>query len=305
MPLLGSSNATAPAVTDVLAPEHLEGFRRSQALAYRCTDAVEKELREGMTEKQVAARMAEYLGDHGVRQYFHRPFVWFAERSALLGMRTELGFFPSGRRLQQGMPVILDVAPIVDGYASDIGYACKLGQSDLHDQMLADLASYRTLILDGVRAGRSMRRIYRDCDDLIARQGYHNRHYRYPGHVLAHKVSFVPEGQRTELALFGFGPPALQFLGGKVTAAIRGQREQFPLWNARRICDQPASPGLWAVEPHIGFRGIGVKWEELLVVPRDGEAHWLDDDLPHVRRFAELTKAGVTASGEPRLRVVA
>jgi hypothetical protein len=40
---------------------------------------------------------------------------------------------------------------------------------------------------------------------------------------------------------------------------------------------------MWAVEPHLGWRGVGAKFEELLVVTGD-DAYWLDDDLPHVRR---------------------
>ena len=55
--------------------------------------------------------------------------------------------------------------------------------------------------------------------------------------------------------------------------------------------DHPPQPGLWAVEPHLGFRGTGAKFEEILVVTdsKDPEqsAFWLDDDLPHVRRWAE------------------
>jgi hypothetical protein len=43
---------------------------------------------------------------------------------------------------------------------------------------------------------------------------------------------------------------------------------------------------LWAVEPHLGFHGVGAKFEELLVIT-DSDAWWLDDDLPHVRRWEE------------------
>ena len=46
------------------------------------------------------------------------------------------------------------------------------------------------------------------------------------------------------------------------------------------------TPGLWAVEPHLGFRDVGAKWEELLVVT-DTDAFWLDDDVPHVRRWTQ------------------
>jgi hypothetical protein len=52
---------------------------------------------------------------------------------------------------------------------------------------------------------------------------------------------------------------------------------------------------MWAIEPHLGFRGVGVKFEELLVVT-DDDAYWLDEDLPHVRRWARASyKAGQTA----------
>lgn len=51
-------------------------------------------------------------------------------------------------------------------------------------------------------------------------------------------------------------------------------------------CAEPATPGLWAVEPHFAYGGIGVKFEELLVVT-DTDAYWLDDDLPHVRRWRQ------------------
>jgi len=46
---------------------------------------------------------------------------------------------------------------------------------------------------------------------------------------------------------------------------------------------------VWAVEPHIGRDGVGAKFEELMVVTAD-DAYWLDDDLPHVRRWAAAVK---------------
>lgn len=92
----------------------------------------------------------------------------------------------------------------------------------------------------------------------------------------------------------------------------RGVRDWFhlpfregwsPLWSPYRFSDHPPRPGLWAVEPHLGFRGTGAKFEEILVVTDSGDpeesAFWLDDDLPwgsprasafergEVRRWAE------------------
>jgi Xaa-Pro aminopeptidase len=289
MPLIDSLTRVYPRENDRLAlePEHLAGFRKSQQIAYACAMAVERELRAGMTERDAVQALHEQLRAHGVREYFHQPFAWFGERTAFTNFRTVFEFFPTRKRLEPGMPVILDIAPIVDGHTSDIGYACKLGENPLHDQMLADLAPYRTLILEGVRARKNLDVIYRDVDRLIERQGYRNRHQQYPYRVLAHRVSFVPERARTEFMLAGFGVPAISYLFGQMAQAKRSAQHHSPLWNGGRASAHPAEPGLWAVEPHLGFRGVGVKWEELLVVT-ESDAYWLDDELPHVRLFDKL-----------------
>jgi hypothetical protein len=61
-----------------------------------------------------------------------------------------------------------------------------------------------------------------------------------------------------------------------------------------------ATPGLWAVEPHVAIDGVGAKFEELLVVTDSG-AHWLDDDVPHVRRWAARAGAApADVAGEGR-----
>jgi len=267
--------------------QSLEGFRRSQRLAYDVAEAVAAELVPGMTEKQAAARLRAAAAERGVHEWFHLPFAWFGDRTAFDGRWHPLKFFPTDRPLVEGMPVILDLAPVVDGYASDIGYSCSLGQNPVLDRMMDDLAAHRVLILDGLRAGRTLAAVYRDVDALLARQGYQNRHRRYPSRVIAHKVGRVPT-HRDNLVIGGFGLPAMRFLRTEAGAAKRnGAGHGPPLWNDAASSEVHPSPGLWAVEPHLGFRGVGAKWEELLVVHADGDIAWLDDDLPHHRRWRE------------------
>ncbi|NUR44275.1 MAG: M24 family metallopeptidase, partial [Streptomyces sp.] len=139
-----------------------------------------------------------------------------------------------------------------------------------------------------VRERRPLRAIYEDVDRLMVRQGYANRHRAYPFGVIAHKVDRVRE-RRWSPKVFGFGDQSLK---GLAADALHGHREGWsPLWSPYRFSDHPPQPGLWAVEPHLGFRGTGAKFEEILVVTdsRDPEesAFWLDDDLPHVRRWTE------------------
>jgi Xaa-Pro aminopeptidase len=268
--------ASAPAVEG-----ELERFREVQQLAYRCVEEVGAGLAPGVTERQAAMRIRRWLLDRGVEDWFHLPFAWFGDRTAFTGFRFPHQFFPTGRRLEEGMPYILDVAPVVGGHTADIGYAGCLGENAIWARLIADLAEYRELMLAGVRAGRTLRTVYDDVDRLLERHGYANRHRAYPFGVIAHRVGVVG-GRGQGRTVGGFGVRALRTL---FHDAARGRRAGWsPLWGPGRASDHPPTPGMWAVEPHIGFRGVGVKFEELLVVT-DDDAFWLDDDLPHVRRW--------------------
>lgn len=261
----------------------LDGFRAVQRLAYACAEAVAARLRPGMTERDAARAMRVWAREHGVRDWFHLPFAWFGDRTAFTGFKVPLQFFPTGRRLEPGMPFILDLAPVYEGFVADVGYSGSLGPNPLQERLLADLREHRELILREVRERRPLRTVYQDVDRLMARQGYQNRHRAYPFGVIAHKVDRVKE-RRWSPRIAGFGAQSLK---GLAQDALHGHREGWsPLWSPYRMSDHPPHPGLWAVEPHLGFRGTGAKFEEILVVTED-DAYWLDDELPHVRRWRD------------------
>lgn len=271
----------------------LERFREVQRLAYRCAEEVAAGLEAGVTERQAAARMRSWLEERGIDEWFHVPFAWFGDRTAFRGFRHPRQFFPTGRRLEPGMPIILDCAPVQDGFTADVGYTAALGPNAAVDRILDGLAEHRALILEQVRAGTPLRQVYEAVDALAARQGFVNRHRAYPGRVIAHQVHRLPSRRRRldRVVVAGFGVRGLRSLARSRLAGWRTGTS--PLWAGGRASDHPATPGLWAVEPHLGLRGVGAKFEELLVVT-DDDAFWLDDDLPHVRRGAA---AGANRAG--------
>jgi Xaa-Pro aminopeptidase len=271
-------------------PEALARHREAQALAYRCAETVGAGLEAGVTEREAARRMRRFLRDNGVEDFFHIPFAWFGERTAfrsLKGPWTPLHFFPTNKRLEEGMSYVLDCSPVVDGYVADIGYAGVLGENRIFEALMRDLAEYRTLIPERIKAGDTLADVYAAVDTLIARQGYESRHKVYPGRVIGHQVGHMSQRRAVSNFMvgryaFGFGLRTLETLGREiVTEGIKGRS---PLWAGGRASRHAPMPGLWAVEPHIGFRDVGVKFEELLVVT-ENDAYWLDDDLPHVRRW--------------------
>src|SRR5262249_2903855 len=151
--------------------EQLNGFRDAQRLAYECAVAVAGRLREGVTETQAADALEAAVRERGVDTFFHRPFAWFGDRAAFRGFLRPTDFVPRDRKLVADEPAILDVAPIVNGYTADIGYSFMLGDDALCPAFARVKTVLRTLrehIVREVRAGRTMRAIYRSVDEVTS-----------------------------------------------------------------------------------------------------------------------------------------
>lgn len=270
--------------------EDLAGFRQVQRLAYDCAETITRHMHVGMTERQVAALMKEYLLDHGADDCFHQPFAWFGDRTAFRGLIAlkqlkgfNPAFYPGFRRLEENMPFILDCAPSVRGCTADIGYCGVLGENKILDQLMDDLLQYRQLILTMAKQRKPLVEISRAVDALCKKHGYDPRHKAYPFETLAHRIEkLADDGKKSHLTIANFG---VRNVGELVRDRIKGAREGWsPIWNSSDSSNHAPTVGLWAVEPHLGFKGVGAKWEELLVITED-DAFWLDDDVPHVRRW--------------------
>ncbi|MGY1436745.1 M24 family metallopeptidase [Streptomyces reniochalinae] len=178
------------------------------------------------------------------------------------------------------------------GRTAEAGYSGCLGPHPVHERLTADLRAHRELILARVRERRPLREISAEVDRLMRTQGYAGRHRAHPFGVRAHRVARAPHRGRPP-AVRGRGTGALK---GRARGVLRGHGDgRLPRWSPSRRADHPPRTGLWEVEARLGFRGTGAKFEEILVVTdsRDPQesAFWLEDDLPHVRRWQEEAQA--------------
>ncbi|MBI38981.1 MAG: metallopeptidase family M24 [Leptospiraceae bacterium] len=263
--------------------EDKAGFLKAQRMGYDCVTTVEKELREGCTEKQAARLLDTYLKDHGVRVYLHRPFAWFGDHARFDGYRRFTQFHPSKRILNADEPFILDVSPVVDGYSGDIGYSTCLRPNVDLDYGMNFLLRLRAKIPQYFASDMNASEIWWKIDQEVRENGFDNVHAKYPLSVLGHRV-------------YRFKLPNLRLPRIPVSASswfsLQGQYEFL----THKIMPDLLGPdhegsklGLWAIEPHLGRGKVGFKFEEILVV-EENQAYWLDDNVPHVRR----AKTGVT-----------
>jgi Xaa-Pro aminopeptidase len=267
----------------------LSAVRELQRIAYDAVGETAASLRPGVTEREASERIGFALRERGVTEFFHVPFAWFGDRSAFRNFRSSLSFFSTSRRLEPGMAFILDVAPIRDRLSADVGLAGCLGPNAVWDEAAELLRSLRGTILGWVRAGRSLRAMHRDLDALLVDAGFENRHRRYPFATLGHRVGRVRATPLPRIA--GFDGRALIYLARHAVEARLDAATSSPIWNASSPAER-LEPGLWAIEPHIARGPVGAKWEEILVVT-ESDAHWLDEDLPHVRMRSSTAGVGL------------
>jgi Xaa-Pro aminopeptidase len=120
-----SGRRTASA--NLLKPEEVEGFRHAQQLGFRCAQSVVAEMRPGWTEAQAGQWMIEWLYDDDVKTMLHKPIAVFHERSQALDGQWGPVTKGTGAVLRDDDVVILDCAPIVDGYASTTTAGSTIG----------------------------------------------------------------------------------------------------------------------------------------------------------------------------------
>lgn len=268
----------APMKTHGFTDAELEQFRRFQRLSFAIQQSAIDKLHDGITEREVAKALMKAYRSEGVTAWFHLPVVLFGDRTALPDPWTVLSFWPTDRALQPGDAVILDASPIFGDYLVDTSQSLHHGPNAEHDTIAAADLAFRTTILDAVRSGATFREIAVRVDAQLTDAGYANRHQLHPGEVLGHRVAKLERAVEPDND--GFDQTLISWFVTNVAAASPPQTPS-PTWGAYDGSDHPPADGLWAVEPHIARNGIGVKWEELLVVAGD-TVNWLDDTPPHV-----------------------
>ena len=239
----------SPSVNRLVTAPEREGYLACQRLAEKAIKEIAALVREGWTERQAARLLNTYLRDCGVHTFFHEAFAWFGERTRFTGIRRYRDFLPSERVLREGEVFILDVAPIYKGYMCDIGFTASLGPNPLGDRAKAFLEKLRREIpgwFDGRRRGEE---IWNLIDERIGEAGYDNIHEKYPFSVLGHRVHRI-DVDILKLKILNFG---WQSYWSLLSRGLFGQ-----LLNGNHQGDLV---GLWAIEPNIGTKDFGAKFE--------------------------------------------
>ncbi|MGW2395718.1 M24 family metallopeptidase [Kitasatospora sp. NPDC001664] len=253
------SPGTAPARTRGPALPYeesdLDRYRDLQQLAYRVAERAAGQLRSGMRESEAAEWLRQSLRAAGLGGFVRRPAARFGRRTA--AGPTGVGLAGAGLARTGGrfLSLLREPERLRDGtpYLLDAvvtAQGCTIGIA-----LAGHLGG--NPVWDALRADLPA---YRDLVLHEVRCGRPLFRIRRAVDVLA--------------ARHGYAAVDRALPGGVVVHPAR------PLPDGQRL-----PPGLWSIAPRVAFRGVGVAFEELLLVTEDA-ACWLDDELPHARPTA-------------------
>jgi len=278
--LMESRGEDAPVGRAVIEQETLRGYARAQALSLEAALEVADQLRPGVTEAETAQLLDQKARSLGARGQFHRTLVWFGEHTRFQGQSSRIGAFPGDTALESGAAVILDHAPLFDGYPGDVSHSRNAGEGDHGTGATAHLAALRAAIPPMVAQGMTSMEIALAVRQLTEAAGMRSLQNRYLFHALGHRVESVRFPGLSTIRLAGLGlPSAARLFGPAILHGVPGIQAEWPIWSESPRANIRPGHGLWSIEPHIECEGRGVKWEELLLIDDEG-ARWLEADSP-------------------------
>lgn len=128
----------------------IEAIRRACRVADDAFETILAEVRPGITERELAARLELELIARGAEGASFDTIVAFGERSALPHAR------PGPRELRRGDAVLFDFGAVIDGYVSDMTRTVSCGKpaAELREIYGVVLEAQRAA-LEGIEAGMS------------------------------------------------------------------------------------------------------------------------------------------------------
>jgi Xaa-Pro aminopeptidase len=133
-------------------PKEIAALKKAQNLTWRGIEKVFSELKEGITEEELALEFEIFCRKNGASALSFSTNISFGENSAYPHYRA------GKARLKKGQVVLIDVGAIVDQYNGDMTRICHFGKPDeriVHFEKLVSHAQKKAMahIRPGVKIG--------------------------------------------------------------------------------------------------------------------------------------------------------
>ncbi len=170
-------------------PKEIENLRNACAIACRAFDRILNDIKVGVTEKEIAAKLSYYMVLEGSDSKPYGDIVISGKRTSLLHG------IPSDKKIEDGDFVLMDFGCGSNGYLSDMTRTVVVGKAsdkqkevyNLERQMLEDS-------LAAMKAGAKSKDVYEASIKAIKDTEYYQYHYNGIGHgigLFVHEIPFM------------------------------------------------------------------------------------------------------------------
>lgn len=159
--------------------DEIAKIKKAEAIGDLAFEQILKEIREGMTEKEVAARLEYHMKRAGVDGLSFDTIAASGVHSAMPHA------VPTDKKLSRGDFLTMDFGCLYQGYCSDMTRTVAIGEaSEKQKQVYHIVKAAQEKALSGIRPGMTGKEIDALARNVIAEAGYGE----YFGHALGHSV---------------------------------------------------------------------------------------------------------------------
>ena len=159
--------------------EEISNIRRAIAITLKTYTLIEKKLKPGLTELQIAAEIERLIRYHGAEGSAFKTIVASGPNSSYPHANI------SQRRIQEGEPIVIDLGVEFNGYKCDLTRTLFLGKITPIVRKVRDIvAQAQACAIRTIKPSRMIKDIDAAARNHIAQEGFG----KYFGHALGHGV---------------------------------------------------------------------------------------------------------------------
>ncbi len=157
----------------------IEKMAKACSITSEAFDYILGVIKEGMTEREIARALENYMVSHGAQDIAFHTIVASGENGSLPHA------IPCERKVRKGDMITLDFGAKVDGYCADMTRTVALGEPSKQMRHVYDVVfTAQQMAQDALKAGRVCRDVDAVARDYIAAQGFSENF----GHGLGHSL---------------------------------------------------------------------------------------------------------------------
>jgi len=156
-------------------------MRYASQLNDKAMEIVKSHLKEGVSEMEIASLIPEIFLSLGADDISFTPIVAFGHNT------SDPHAVPNGTRLKKGLPIIIDMGCIKDGYCSDMTRSFFLDDNTL-DQVYQTVLKANLAAINKVKPGVLLKDIDRAARSVIQSAGFAEYFIHRTGHGIGQDV---------------------------------------------------------------------------------------------------------------------